>query len=47
MDSKDLPKVVSLRENARIHWKGDTMAIPSPMEINEIMKGAEGEIDHH
>jgi hypothetical protein len=37
LDSKDLPKVVSLKENAQKHWKGHTMAIPSPMEVNEIM----------
>jgi alkylated DNA nucleotide flippase Atl1 len=37
MDGKDLPKVVFLEENARKHWKGGTMAIPSPMEVNEIM----------
>lgn len=36
-DSKDLPKVVILEENAQKHWKVKTMAIPSPMEINEIM----------
>lgn len=36
-DSKDLPKVVILKENAQKHWKGKTMAIPSPMEVNEIM----------
>jgi alkylated DNA nucleotide flippase Atl1 len=38
MDSKDLPKVVILSENAQKHWKGNTMAIPSPMEVNEIMR---------
>jgi len=38
MDSKDLPKVVTLSENAQKHWKGRTMAIPSPMEVNEIMR---------
>ncbi len=37
LDAKDLPKVVSLNESARKHWKAGTMAIPSPMEINEIM----------
>ncbi len=36
-DTKDLPKVVTLGENAQGHWKGNTMAIPSPMEVNEIM----------
>ncbi len=37
LDSKDLPKVVLLKENAQKHWKGGTMAIPSPMEVNEAM----------
>jgi hypothetical protein len=37
LDGKDLPKVVSLGKNAVKHWKGETMAIPSPMEVNEIM----------
>lgn len=37
MDSKDLPKVVVLNENARKHWKGSNMAIPSPLEVNEVM----------
>ena len=36
-DSKDLPKVVILKEDAQKRWKGKTMAIPSPMEVNEIM----------
>ena len=36
-DSKDLPKVVTLQEKAQIHWHGKTMAIPAPMEVNEIM----------
>ncbi|MDP2891827.1 MAG: MGMT family protein [Bacillota bacterium] len=39
LDSKDLPKVVILNENAQIHWHGQTMAIPSPMEVNDIMAG--------
>jgi alkylated DNA nucleotide flippase Atl1 len=37
LDSKDLPKVVLLKENAKKHWKGRTMAIPSPIEVNEVM----------
>lgn len=37
LDSKDLPKVVLLKENAQKHWRGSTMAIPSPMEVNQIM----------
>jgi len=36
-DSKDLPKVVILKQHAQKRWKGKTMAIPSPMEVNEIM----------
>jgi alkylated DNA nucleotide flippase Atl1 len=38
-DSKDLPKVVLLKPNAQKHWKGSSMAIPSPMEVNDIMAG--------
>jgi len=36
-DSKDLPKVVQLNEKGKIHWKAETCAIPSPMEVNDIM----------
>jgi alkylated DNA nucleotide flippase Atl1 len=36
-DSKDLPKVVLLKDNARQHWKGRTIAIPSPIDVNEVM----------
>jgi alkylated DNA nucleotide flippase Atl1 len=36
-DSKDLPKVVVLKENARKHLHAGTMAIPSPMEVYNIM----------
>ena len=36
-DSKDLPKVVLLKNNARKHWKSRTIAIPSSMEVNEVM----------
>jgi alkylated DNA nucleotide flippase Atl1 len=36
-DSKDLPKVVLLKEDARRHWRGRTIAIPSSMEVNEVM----------
>jgi alkylated DNA nucleotide flippase Atl1 len=38
LDSKDLPKVVLLKEDAQRHWKGHTMAIPAPAEVNEIME---------
>jgi alkylated DNA nucleotide flippase Atl1 len=45
MASKDLPKVVSLGENAQKHWKGGAMAIPSPLEVNDIMARApEGKV---
>ncbi len=37
MAAKDLPRVVSLNENAQKHWKGRTMVIPSPLEVNDIM----------
>jgi alkylated DNA nucleotide flippase Atl1 len=37
LDSKDLPKVVSLNGNAQKHWKGNTLAIPSPTEVDDIM----------
>lgn len=37
LDAKDLPKVVRLEANAQKHWKGNTMAIPSPGEVNQIM----------
>lgn len=36
-DDKDLPKVVSLKNTGRIHWKAGTMAIPSPQEVNDFM----------
>jgi len=36
-DSKNLPKVVLLKPNAQKHWKGRSMAIPSPREVDEIM----------
>lgn len=37
-DSKDLPKVVPLRGKAAAKWGQGTMAIPSPAEINRIMR---------
>jgi hypothetical protein len=39
LDHKDLPKVVTLKETAQKYWQGNTMAIPSPVEVNEIMAG--------
>lgn len=38
MNDKGLPKVVTLDAKARKRWNGETMAIPSPMEVNEIMR---------
>lgn len=37
-DSKDLPKVVELAPNAVEHWHGQTMIVPAPIEVDEIMK---------
>ena len=40
-DSKDLPKVVEISPNMAGRWgakTGDTVAIPSPMEVDAIMK---------
>jgi alkylated DNA nucleotide flippase Atl1 len=37
-DSKDLPKVVNIDENLSKRWGEGTCAIPSPVEVNEIMK---------
>lgn len=37
LESKDLPKVVTLPENAQKHWLGGTVAIPAPVEVDEIM----------
>lgn len=44
-DTKDLPKVVSFTEEqvkrAKSRWNikvGDTMIIPSPIEVNQLMK---------
>ena len=37
-DSKDLPKVVTLKPEAAEHWHGRTMVVPAPIEVNEMMK---------
>ena len=37
-DSKDLPKVVKLTTQQTKIWGKGTMAIPSPLEVNAIMK---------
>lgn len=37
-DSKDLPKVVTLRGKAAAKWGKGTMVIPSPAEVDRIMR---------
>jgi alkylated DNA nucleotide flippase Atl1 len=37
-DSKDLPKVVTLRGKAAAKWGQGTMAIPAPIEVDQIMR---------
>ncbi len=40
-DTKDLPKIVSLDVKLALKWglkPGDTMVVPSPLEVDEIMK---------
>lgn len=37
-DSKDLPKVVKLNDEGRQHWHGETMVVPAPIEVDEIMR---------
>ncbi len=37
-DSKDLPKVVELTGKQAEKWGEGTMAIPSPLEVDEIMR---------
>jgi len=37
-DSKDLPKVVNLNDKGAEHWHGETMVVPAPIEVDEIMK---------
>lgn len=36
-DSKDLPKVVKLNANGALHWHGETMVVPSPMEVDKVI----------
>jgi alkylated DNA nucleotide flippase Atl1 len=36
-DSKDLPKVVEIKEKMRKRWGTGTCVIPAPMEVAEIM----------
>ncbi|MDO8513050.1 MAG: MGMT family protein [bacterium] len=37
-DNKDLPKIKNLEPEAAIRWDGESMIIPSPMDVNNIMK---------
>ena len=37
-DSKDLPKVIRLNARQQKKWGKQTMAIPSPSDVNSIMK---------
>lgn len=37
-DSKDLPKVVKLDPKGVQHWGGETMVVPAPLEVDEIMR---------
>ena len=37
-DKKDLPKVVKLNPEAATKWGGETMVVPSPEEVNDLMK---------
>ncbi|MCX7909048.1 MAG: MGMT family protein [Ignavibacteria bacterium] len=36
-DSKDLPKVVELNEKGSVHWGGQTMVIPRPLDVFNLM----------
>jgi len=37
-DSKDLPKIVKLDPKGAQHWHGETMVVPAPIEVDEIMR---------
>lgn len=37
-DSKDLPKVVEIDEKMSKRWGTDTVVIPAPIEVDEIMR---------
>lgn len=37
-DSKDLPKIVKLNPNGAKHWHGETMVVPSPLDVDEMMR---------
>ena len=38
LDSKDLPKVVEVTEQMSKRWGTGTVVIPSPLEVDGIMK---------
>lgn len=38
LDSKDLPKVVKIKPNQEKRWGKGTIAIPAPLEVDEIMR---------
>ena len=37
-DSKGLPKIVELKPEAAQRWGGRTMVVPSPIEVDRLMK---------
>ena len=37
-DSKDLPKIVQLNKKSSEHWHGHSMVVPTPLEVDTIMK---------
>ena len=39
-DAKDLPRIIELNAEAQKRWGGKTMVIPSPIEVDAIMKTA-------
>jgi len=39
-DSKDLPKTIVLEGRAREKWGGGTMVIPSPLQVDALMRRA-------
>ena len=41
-DSKDMPKVVEITENMSQRWGTGTVCIPTPMEVDEIMRKVPG-----
>ena len=37
-DDKDLPKVVSIPPEGRARWKGATLVVPAPREVDALMQ---------